>query len=458
MNKTDLENLADMQEAFFATHKTLDPGFRKKQLKNLQNAILEYDLKIEDALYIDLHKPAFEAYFETGQVLKEIRYHLRHLRSWVKPRRAATPLFLAFARSYIVPEPYGRVLIFSPWNYPLLLLFSPLVGAISAGNCVTLKPTGKLPALNAILQEMFSKYFDPAYIALINGGHETAEQILSRPADYIFFTGSQQVGKKIMKIAAENLTPVTLELGGKNPCIVHRDADIKIAARRITWGKFINAGQTCVAPDYILAHNEVKEKLISEIKACMIKDYGPDFSQTESLTQMISSAAVIRQEELMKNGKIIIGGETDVLNRIVNPTLLVVDSVEIPVMKEEIFGPVLPVSGYDHLEEVYRISSQTPNPLSLYIFTKDRRVEKEIIQNIASGNVAINDTVVQFSNLHLPLGGKRQSGIGRYHGYYSFETFSHLRSFLRKRIHPDIPLRYLPYTPAKNKLLRKFLR
>lgn len=458
MDTTDLERLATEQKAYFETQQTLPVGFRKKQLRLLGKALSAYAESIENALHKDLYKPGFEAYSEIGQVLKEIRFHIRKLHAWSGTKRVSTPLLLSVARSSITPEPWGRVLIFAPWNYPLLLLLSPLVGAMSAGNCVTLKPTNRLPAFTQVLKEMFDRYFDPKYIALVTGGHEVSNRILTTPFDYIFFTGSQNVGKQIMKIAAERLVPVTLELGGKNPCIVCEDADLKTAARRIVWGKYFNAGQTCVAPDFVAVHKNIRSSFLAEIRNVLEMDYGKDISDLSQLTRMVSTAAARRQTDLLQEGNLIAGGISDVKNRLVGPAVVEPFSADSPLMTEEIFGPVLPVVTFDRIEEVYEMAKRNPNPLSLYIFTKNRRLWKSIMSRIPSGGVAVNDTVLQFVNSHLPLGGRNQSGIGVYHGYYSFRTFSHFRSVYRKRLWPDFRLRYPPYTTRKYRLLKFLLR
>ena len=449
--------LAHQQRQFFLTHQTKNPEFRKHQLSRLYEALEKYSDDIEEALFRDIHKPHYESYFEIGIVQKEIRYHQRKLKKWASPSYVRTPLFLQVAKSYVVAGPYGRVLILAPWNYPVLLLLSPLVGAISAGNCVTLKPSGRLPELNRILEQMFHEYFDPAHIALATGGHNVSQAILDTPFDYIFFTGSQDIGKTIMKKASETLTPCTLELGGKNPCIVWKDANPEVAARRISWGKFLNGGQTFVAPDYVLVHRSIQKPFIQQVVRFLKQDYGEEINDARNLMKLISQERAQKLLEEMKEGKIIAGGYSDPENRFIGPTLLEVDP-EAAIMQEEIFGPVLPVIPFDHYDEVFSIVSRHPNPLALYLFTSTRKVEHEILKNIPSGGVSINDVVLQFTNNRLPFGGKKESGIGTYHGYHSFKTFSHYRSVYKKWIKPDFQVRYLSYTKKKKKILRWLLR
>ena len=455
----DISAITKKQKAFFATGKTRDLSFRKDQLQKLFRAVKSSERKLAEAFKEDMNKSEFEAFAtETGLVLKEIRYHLKHLKKWARPLRVPTPVIHFPAVSRILPEPYGSVLILSPWNYPLLLLFSPLIGAMSAGNCAVIKPSGRLPALNRVFSEIIGNTFPPEYIALFSGGHQISNRLLEEPFDHIFFTGSKQTGKKVMAAAARQLIPVTLELGGKNPCIVHQDAHLKSAARRIIWGKFINAGQTCIAPDYLLVHKDIKDLFVRHLIATLQEFYGEHAENTGEFTHMTGRENVLRMQEFIAEGKVLYGGLTDPENNFVAPTLL--DGVRPgdKVMEDEIFGPVLPLLEYGSMEEMVAIARRHPDPLALYLFSSGKHFVKEMLEKIPSGTVAINDTVSQFVNEHLPFGGIRQSGIGAYHGKFSFDTFSHHRSLLRRGTWLDIPLRYPPYSAKKLKWIKKFLK
>ncbi len=455
----DIPALLQEQKKFFATGQTRSISFRRKQLTKLFDAVRAAEKELTDAFQADMHKSRFESYAtETGLVMKEIRHHLKHLKRWSRPRRVPTPLLHFPATSRIVAEPYGSVLILSPWNYPFLLLFSPLTGALSAGNCAVLKPSGRLPALNRVFREIIEKTFPPEYVAIVSGGHDVSNSLLEEPFDYIFFTGSQQVGKKVMQAAARHLTPVSLELGGKNPCIVHHDADLKTAARRIIWGKFINAGQTCIAPDHLLIHASVKEEFTGHLINTLDSFYGEDASRMSDFTHIIGKQNVHRMEEFIAEGKVLYGGKTDTGTLFVAPTLLDNITPEHKVMQEEIFGPVLPLLTYEDTEDLSRITGRHPNPLALYVFSKDKKFIQAVLEKIPSGTTAINETVTQFVNEHLPFGGKGTSGMGAYHGKFTFDTFSHPRGILKKGTWLDIPSRYPPYTEKKLNMIKLFLR
>ncbi len=455
---TDISALVAAQKSFFATGKTRDLAFRREQLQRLYQVIQDHSGELEEVFRKEMNKGAFEAYStEIGLVLEEIRFHLKHLRRWARPRRTPTPLLHFRASSRIVPEPYGTVLILSPWNYPFLLLFSPLIGALSAGNCVVLKPTSRLPMLAGLFGKIIEKAFEPEYVTLLTGGHDVSSWLLEEPFDHIFFTGSTQVGRKVMAAAARHLTPVTLELGGKNPCIVHHDAHLEVAARRIVWGKFINAGQTCIAPDHLLVHEAVREKFIPHLIATLERFYGKDASKTDDLTRIVGKENVRRLAAFIREGKVLYGGHYDPDRHYVAPTLLDGITPDHAVMQEEIFGPVLPLLTYRNEEELFRLTRRHPDPLALYIFSRDRTFISSALEKIPSGTVAINETVMQFVHHHLPFGGRGKSGMGAYHGRFSFDTFSHYRGILDKKIRPDIPLRYPPYTSRHLKWIRRFL-
>lgn len=458
MDLNEIPGVIEKQRSFFNTHRTKDLDFRVENLKKLKKIIQAYEDKICSALWEDLHKPKLEAYgTEVGLVLNELTLQIRKLRKWAKPNRVKTPLLHFISKSYIYTEPLGCVLIFAPWNFPFQLLFNPLLGAISAGNCVVLKPSQHTPHTAEVMEEMISSNFDPAYIALFKGGREINNVLLNAKFDFIFFTGSSRVGRIVMEAASKNLTPFCLELGGKNPCIVDKEANINFAAKRITWSKFFNAGQTCVAPDYLLVHKDVKKEIIERIKSFIQSFYGSEPGKSKDYNRIVNQANVERLSELIQSGKVIFGGEVDVTRKYVAPTLIDEVKPEDPVMQEEIFGPVLPILEFDRTEEVFRIINNMPKPLSLYIFTNNKKLQKEILRKTSSGNGAINESVMQFSNPFLPYGGVGESGMGRYHGKKSFEAFSNLKSILKKTNLFDIPVRYPPFTDGKLKILKKFL-
>ncbi len=458
MNEQELKELNERQKTFFNSGQTFDLKFRIDSLKKIKQLIINYESEIFDALLKDLGKSYFESFAsETGIVLQELNLMIRNLPKWSRNKRVYTPLVHFIARSYYRFEPYGRVLIISPWNYPFQLLFNPLIGAVAAGNCVLGKPSRAAVHTSELLIKMINDHFNPGYIHLVRGGHEINQCLLNEKYDYIFFTGSQEVGKQVMRAAAETLTPVSLELGGKCPAIVTKDANIKFAARRILWGKMLNAGQSCVSPDYVLVHSEVKEELLSEMKLCLQKSFTSDPHKSPDFCRIINSSNTERIQSYLACGNIIYGGKTDVENRYVSPTLIDMVSPDDLIMKEEIFGPVLPVLSYHELEEVIELIKKLSKPLALYIFARSASVREKIFNKIQSGAACINETVVYFINPNLPFGGVGESGMGRYHGRFSFETFSYKRSFMHKSNLIDISVRYPPY---KNKIniLKFFIR
>ena len=443
------------QRTFFITHKTKSIDFRIEQLKRLKKAILIYEDRLYEALWKDLHKSKFEAYAtEIGLVLTEIGVHIKNLKKWAKPEKVCTNQMIHFwSDSRILKEPYGLVLIIAPWNYPFQLLINPLVGAISAGNCTALKASEYTPNTAEVMGQMITEFFPPEYIRYYKGGREANQALLAQQWDFIFFTGSPLVGKVVMEAAAKNLTPVSLELGGKSPCIVDRDADLKIAASRIVWGKFINAGQTCIAPDYLFVHHSVKTELLELMKKKITEYFGEDTETSPDFVRIATVAKTQRIAALLKDGKIFTGGDIKIQERYVSPTILTGISPDHPIMQEEIFGPVLPVMEFDKLDEVVNYVNAHPKPLAFYYFSEDENKQEEILYKTSSGGGCINEVVMHIANDHMPFGGVGNSGIGSYHGKYSFNTFSHSRSIMRKANWIDIPLRYPPY---KNKL--KFIK
>ena len=458
MEKEEVSIIIEAQRKFFATGKSLGSEYRLEILKKLRSLIILHEQDIIDALWKDFHKPEFEVIAtESRFVIKELNYTIRNLGKWTRSRRVRTPIVHFLSHSYISPQPYGQVLVLSPWNFPFQLAFMPLVGAIAAGNCVILKVSGRVPNIAKVMEEILDQ-FPKELIALITGDHTINDYLLEQKFDYIFFTGSPGVGKHVMQKAAENLTPLSLELGGKNPCIVAADARLDFAAKRIAWGKFINSGQTCVSPDYLLIDKKVKDKFLELISKEIRLFYGSDPEKSNDFARVISSENVNRLAGLMKSGQIITGGITDSLSRYVAPTIIKDVKSGDMIMQEEIFGPVLPVIDFENFEEVYDIIEQNPKPLATYIFSRNKKLIREFMRRTRSGNACINETVMQIASPYLPYGGIGSSGIGRYHGKKSFETFSNLRSVLVKSNLLDIPIRYPPYSKLKSKIISLLMR
>lgn len=435
---------------------TRDIGFRVTKLKQLRDAILSSEERIEAALWQDLHKSAYESYLtEISIVLQELDDHIRYLRRWAKPHKVATPMQLFGSRSRIVCEPLGVVLIIAPWNYPVQLLMAPLIGALAAGNCVVLKPSPYTPRVSAVMADMVADVFAPEHVTVVQGGRETNQELLAERFDYLFFTGSPSLGKVVMKAAAEHLTPVTLELGGKSPCIVDQDADLELAARRLVWGKFLNAGQTCIAPDYLLVQSNVKAHLLERIGHYIRAFYGVQPHESPDYPRIVRAEAVDRIAGLMRSGTIIYGGEINREERYIAPTVIDGIQPDDPVMQEEIFGPVLPVMEFHALEEAIRYVNAHEKPLALYYFG-NRTSAREVLANTTSGGACINDTIMHIANPHLPFGGVGNSGMGRYHGRDSFLTFSNRRSVLHSTTRWDISLKYPPFGSLNR--LKKLLK
>ena len=458
MEKEEISLIIEKQREFFASGKTLDIKFRLVILKKLRALIILHEKDIVDALWKDFHKPEFEVIAtESRFVIKELNTAIRNLKKWSRARRVYTPVVHFISRSRIIPQPYGQILVLSPWNFPFQLAILPMVGAIAAGNSVILKVSSQVPATAAVIEKILAE-LPIEVVALIKGNHTTNDFLLDQKFDYIFFTGSPGVGKHVMRKAAENLTPVSLELGGKNPCVIAADAKLGFAAKRIAWGKFINCGQTCVSPDYVLVDARIKEKflelIINEIKSF----YGDNPEKSNDFARVISPENVKRLKGLMNSGSIVAGGETDEESRYVAPTIIKDVKPGDPIMKEEIFGPVLPVIDFQNFEEVYSIIEQNPKPLATYIFSRDRKLVREFLTRTRSGNASVNETVMQIASPYLPYGGVGTSGIGRYHGKKSFETFSNMRSVLIKSNLLDIWLRYPPYSRFRTKIISFLMR
>lgn len=456
----DYKTLITRQRDFFATGATLPVSFRLEQLALLRSLIKQYEGEIVDALYQDLNKPRTESLLsEIMMLTDDIRYISKNLKKWTRAHTTITPFPLLWpGKSTICHEPYGVSLIIGPWNFPFMLTMQPLVGAISAGNCAIIKPSEITPATEKMIMRIINEHFPSEYLHVVHADIEQTQQLLAEQFDYIFFTGSERVGKIIMESAAQHLTPVTLELGGKSPCLVDETADLQYAAKHIMWAKTMNAGQVCVAPDYLYVHRSRKDELISHLRAVIQKFYGDDPSQSDSYGRIINAESVKRLEKLLKNGRILCGGQVDEAARYIAPTLIDDVTWDDPIMREEIFGPLLPILTYDHIDEVIQQLRSRPKPLAMYLFTRDSQVEEKIIRQLSFGAGSINDCIMQIANTHLPFGGVGQSGMGQYHGRFSFEVFSHRKGIYKKNPLIDITLHHPPHTDRKLKWIRRLLR
>ena len=432
--------------------------YRKETLTKLLNNVIIHESEIVQALYDDFKKPAFEAVLtETSYVISELKDTIKNIERWAKPKKVFPSILNFPSTDYLYKEPYGKVLIIAPWNYPYQLALCPLVSAVAAGNQVVLKPSELTPKTSAIIAKIIASTFNVNHVEVIEGGAETSQNLLSQRWDYIFFTGSVAVGKIVAKAAAINLTPITLELGGKNPCIVDETANLKLAAKRIVWGKFMNAGQTCIAPDYILIQKDVKNKFVTHLKDEITAAYGPKPEESTDFARIVNSRNWSRLVSMIEPEKVIFGGQTDSENCYISPTLIDESNLDSLIMKDEIFGPLLPILTYDSEADLHVIISKYEKPLSLYVFTKNNSFAKKIIETYSFGGGCINDTLVHFSNKRLPFGGVGHSGIGAYHGRLSFDVFSHSKGIVKKANWLDLTMRYAPY---KDKLttIKKLLK
>lgn len=456
MDKNYLSEIFKSQKDYFYSGTTKDLSFRLNQLEKLRKGILQNEQLIYEGLKKDLHKSREETFLtEIYMVLAEIKYMKKNLKNLMKPHKVKTPLVAKPGKSFIYPEPYGSTLIISPWNYPFQLLMSPLVGAMAAGNCSVLKPSEYCPNTSEIIEKIIEENFSPKYIKVIQGGIEETSYLLEQPFDYIFFTGSPSVGKIVMSAAAKNLTPVTLELGGKSPCIVEKDADIELAAKRIAWGKFLNSGQTCIAPDYIFVSKEISDSLTEKITHYIKEFYGEDASLSENYVHIINEKHFLRLSSYMENQNIISGGYTDINNLFIAPTLIKNPSVDSPVMQEEIFGPLLPVIEYENIQEAVNFIKKNPKPLALYLFTQNEDNKTFVYKNTYSGGMCINDVLSHITTEYLPFGGVGNSGMGQYHGKSTFDTFTHYKSIM-ERGKFDIKAKFPPY--KKTSFIIRFLK
>lgn len=454
---TNIAALVGAQRTLFLTHQTLSIRFRKTMLQQLKKNILKHEKALAEALWLDLHKSYEEAFLtEFSIVLSEINLHIKQLKKWSKPKKVASSKSVFPSKSRIVYEPFGVALIIAPWNYPFQLLFNPLIGAISSGCCAILKPSPYTPQTAKVMETIISETFDPKYITLIQGDRSVNEALLQQKFDFIFFTGSPELGKVVMQAAAENLTPVILELGGKSPCVVDQGANLEIAAKRIAWGKTLNAGQTCVAPDYLLVHQSLKEELLQKIQSYFEQFYGTDPKQSPFFGRIVNKKAFDRLVGLLSKGRVLCGGTYDASERYIAPTIIDEVTPEDTIMQQEIFGPLLPVLTFENIQEVVEFINNRPKPLAFYYFGTNKKA-KEIVATTTSGGACINDTIMHLANENLPFGGVGNSGIGKYHGKYSFEAFSNQRAILIAPQNSDFPVRYMPYKyfTFVKKLLKK---
>ena len=433
-------------------------NFRKETLIKLLNTVIIHENEIIQALHDDFKKPAFESVLtETSQVVLELKHVIKNMKKWAKPRRVFPSLLNFPSKDYIYKEPYGKVLIIAPWNYPFQLALCPLISAVAAGNQVVVKPSELTPKTSEIIVKIIHKVFDKNHVEVVEGGIEVSQKLLSERWDYIFFTGSVAVGKIVAKAAAKNLTPVTLELGGKNPCIIDETANLKLAAKRIVWGKFVNAGQTCIAPDYILIQKNMKKHFVNFLKEEITKAYGENPEESPDFARIINAKNWQRLVDLIEPEKVVFGGESNPKDNYISPTLVEETSLDSPIMQEEIFGPILPILAYKKESELAAVISKFEKPLALYVFSENPGFQKRIIQNYSFGGGCVNDTIIHFANKRLPFGGVGHSGIGAYHGNLSFDTFSHQKSIVKKANWLDLPLRYAPYQD-KLATIRKILK
>ena len=447
-------------KAFFNTHKTKNLKYRKQQLKLLSKNIKNHENELLDALYKDLGKSKVEAYAtEIGMLLKSIKLMRKELKNWSKTKQTDTPLYLFPTKSYIKKEPYGTVLIIGPFNYPVQLVFEPLIGSIAAGNTAIVKPSELTPHVAIVIKDIIEDTFDEAYVSVVEGGIEETQALLSLPFDYMFFTGSEKVGKIVYEAAARKLIPVTLELGGKSPVIVDDTANIKVASERISFGKFTNAGQTCVAPDYILVQRKVKNDLIKALKKTITEFYGENIEKSPDFGRIVNQKHFNRLNDLLQIHKdnVVFGGNSSKEDLYIEPTLLDNITNDNKIMKEEIFGPILPIITYDNFDEVLEIIQSKSKPLSLYLFSEDENMTHRVVEELSFGGGAINDTLMHLANPNLPFGGVGSSGIGQYHGKYSFDTFSHMKSYTFKSTRLESSLFFPPYK-GKFKYIKTFFK
>lgn len=460
LSKQEVSMFLQEHKEFFHSGKTIDISFRINQLNKLKYTIKKYEKEILEALYKDLRKSEFEAYStEIGFVLDSIGYITKNLKKWSKAKKVKTPIHQLPSKSYVMYEPYGTVLIIGPFNYPFQLLIEPLVGALAAGNCAVIKPSESTPNISALIKRLIEETFEKEYVRVIEGEKETTSALINSPFDYIFFTGSVPVGRIVMEAAAKNLVPITLELGGKSPVIVDDSANLEIAAKRIIWGKLINVGQTCIAPDYLLVQKGVKDNLIAKLQSTIVEFYGEDASKSNDYGRIVNIRQLNRLATIIDKdrNKIIYGGKIKEEELYIEPTLINNVNLHDASMEDELFGPILPILEFDKIEEAIKIINDRPKPLALYLFTEDKALEHKVLNSVSFGGGCINDTISHVATPFMPFGGVGNSGIGGYHGEESFKTFSHRKSILKKSTNFSIKLVFPPYGDKVN-LVRKVMK
>lgn len=446
MENNEIAERIDQLRQFYLTDKTKNINWRKEALRNLYDNIHKHEQDIMDALAEDLSKSNFESYAtEISIVYHEIKLYIKKIKNWSKAECKHTPLTLFPSHSKVVKEPYGVVLVIAPWNYPFQLLFNPLVAAIAAGNCVALKTSPNAPATAKVMDTIINEVFSQDYVSIFHGNREVNQMLLAEKFDYIFFTGSPKLGRIVMEAAAKNLTPLTLELGGKSPCIIDKDANLKLAARRIMWGKTLNSGQTCIAPDYLIIHRDIRDEFLLEAKNAIREMYGEDPQQSPDYPRIISSVAMLRLTTYLQEGAIVLGGKYDEDDQYIEPTIMENVPLTSPLMEEEIFGPIFPMMEFVHIEDVITQLKDKEKPLALYYFTENKRNIQKMLRETSSGGVCINDTIIHCANERLPFGGIGNSGLGHYHGRFGFDTFTHLKAVVTSSSKIDIKLKYPPY-------------
>ena len=460
MGTQNIDAILQSQRQYFAQGQTLNVKFRVEMLKKLHAAVKKYETELEEALTADLGKSAFEGFMcEVGLVLSEITYMIRHTKKFARKHRVPTPLAQFASSSYQQPTPYGNVLIMSPWNYPLLLTLSPLSNAIAAGNTAIVKPSAYSPATSRVLAKLIGECFEPSYVAVVTGGRQENAQLLEKKFDLVFFTGSQAVGKEVLRHTAETLTPAVLELGGKSPCIVDSTAKLKLAAKRIVFGKFLNCGQTCVAPDYILCQRSVKDALVAELKKQIRLQYGEKPLENPDYGKIINRKHFHRVCDLIDPAKVVLGGDSNPDTLQIAPTVLDGVTWEDAVMGQEIFGPVLPVLTFEKFEDIFPLLQDKQKPLALYLFSEDKAHIRQVTRGLRYGGGCVNDVVIHLATSEMGFGGVGESGMGAYHGKIGFDAFSHTKSIVDKKTWMDLPMRYQPYKKGLyGKLLHLFLR
>ena len=459
MTEQEIKDILQQQNHFFSTGKTIPAEFRLKQLESLKEAIIRHEADLAAALKEDLGKSRMESYMcEIGLTLSELTWMQKHLRSLMRSKRVSTPAAQFAAKSFRSPSPYGTVLIMSPWNYPVLLTLDPLIDAIAAGNTAVVKPSAYAPCTFNVMKTMIEECFPAHYVAVVDGGRAENQALLQQRFDMIFFTGGKTVGREVLRHAAEYLTPVTLELGGKSPCIVDSTAKIRLAAKRIVFGKYLNCGQTCVAPDYILCDKRIRDELITAILAEIEKQFGKEPLKNPNYGKIINEKHFERILGLINGEKLVYGGQSEPESLRIAPTVLNNITWDDAVMGEEIFGPLLPILTFDTLDEALDTVESHPHPLALYFFSEDKAAQKKVLDTCRFGGGCINDTIIHLATSNMPFGGVGESGMGSYHGRVGFETFSHYRSIVDKKTWMDLPIRYQKYTGLKEKMMRMFLK